>query len=102
LRRIVSTKFPNAISTRMHDPLRYDEGKHLAEKLLFSAPEYFILETRFGDWLIQQLLKILDYLNETLMKNIPSNISSHSYKLTKDISVWLTNLLSRLSNIVEI
>ena len=95
-------RFPSAVSAREYDPLRYDEGKHLAEKLLFSAPEYFILETRFGDWLVQQLLKILDYLNETLMKNIPSNINSHSYKLTRDISVWLTHLLSWLSNIVEI
>jgi hypothetical protein len=95
-------EFPNAIFTREYNPMRYDEGKNLAEKLLFSAPEYFILETRFGKWLVQQLLKMLDRLNETLTKNVASNDGSHTYKLTKDLSNWLTDLLSWLSNIVEI
>jgi len=95
-------KFPNAISTRDYDPMRYDEGKYLAEKLLFSAPEYFILETRFGNWLVQQLLKMLDRLNEKLMKNASSNDGGHAYKLTIDLSDWLTELLSWLSNIIEI
>ena len=95
-------KFPNAISTREYDPMRYDEGKNLAEKLLFSAPEYFILETRFGKWLVQQILKMLDRLNEKLMKNVASNDGGHTYKLTKYLSDWLTELLSRLSNIDEI
>jgi hypothetical protein len=95
-------EFPNAIFTREYNPMRYDEGKNLAEKLLFSAPEYFILETRFGKWLVQQLLKMLDRLNETLTKNVASNDGCHTYKLTKDLSNWLTDLLSWLSNIVEI
>ena len=95
-------KFPNAISTRDYDPMRYDEGKNLAEKLLFSAPEYFILETRFGNWLVQQLLKILDCLNKTLTKNVASNDGDHTYKLTKYLSDWLTDLLSWLRNIIEI
>ena len=83
-------KFLNAISTREYNPLRHDERKNLAEKILFSAPEYFILETRFGNWLVQQLLKILDRLNKTLTKNVTPNDGSHTYKLTKDLSDWLT------------
>ena len=95
-------RFPSAVSAREYDPLRYDEGKHLAEKLLFSAPEYLILETRFGDWLVQRLLKMLDHLNETLIKNIYSNTGCRSYKYTRYLSVWLSRLLSWLSQVVEI
>jgi len=95
-------KFPNAISTREYDPLRYNVGKNLAEKLLFSAPEYLLLETEFGKWFVQQLLKMLDRLNEKLMKNVASNDGDHTYKLTKYLSDWMTDLLSWLSNIVEI
>ena len=95
-------RFPSAVSAREYDLLRYDEGKHLAEKLLFSAPEYLILETRFGDWLVQQLLNILDHLNEILVKNVTLNIGGRSYKYTRYLSVWLSRLLSWLSNVVEI
>jgi hypothetical protein len=95
-------KFSNAISTRVYDLMRYDEGKNLAEKLLFSAPEYFILETRYCNWLVQHLLKILDRLNEKLMKNVTPNDGGHTYKLNKYLSDWLTDLLSWLSNIIEI
>ena len=95
-------RFPSAVSAREYDLLRYDEGKHLAEKLLFSAPEYLILETRFGDWLVQQLLNILDRFNETLVKNVPLNTGGRSYKYTRYFSVWLSRLLSWLSNVVEI
>ena len=95
-------KIPSAVSARMYNPLRYDERKHLAEKLLFSAPEYFILETRFGDWLVQRLLKMLDRLNEALVKNIPLNTGGRSYKYTRYLSVWLSRLLSWLSSVVEV
>jgi len=46
-------------STIEYDPGKYDVSKPLVEKLLFSAPEYFVFETRFGGWLVSQLVKVL-------------------------------------------
>jgi hypothetical protein len=85
-----------------YDPKKYDMSKPLVEKLLFSAPEYFVFETRFGGWLISQLVKMLDLLNGLLMTDNSPSSRGYSIKLIRYLSIWLSSLKGWLSNAIKV
>jgi CPA1 family monovalent cation:H+ antiporter len=41
----------------------YDPSKGIVEKLVFSAPEFFVHDTRFGSWLAGELVRLLSVVN---------------------------------------
>ena len=88
------------LTERKYNPDGYNVGLPLAEKLLFSAPEYFVLETRFGDWIILQLQKALDFLNRKWRVDIRSN-NACSKNIIRTSSDYVSRTLGWLNILLE-
>lgn len=86
-----------------YSPKGYDEKKPLLEKLLFSAPEYFFYETRPGRWIVLQLQKILDYLNNTIISRIPSQTWRRGFtdRLVDIFSDYISRILGWINFLFE-
>lgn len=86
-----------------YSPEGYDEKKPLFEKLLFSAPEYFFYETRPGRWIVLQLQKILDYLNNIIISSIPSRAWRGGFtgKLVGIFSDFISRMLNWINFLFE-
>lgn len=91
-----------AVSTLEYDPGKYDVSKPLVEKLLLSAPEYFVFETRFGGWLVSQLVKVLRLLNRFLMTEHHSIARGYPTRMIRNLSRCLSGLMNWISNHKEI
>jgi len=85
-------------STIEYDPGKYDVSKPLVEKLLFSAPEYFVFETRFGGWLVSQLVKVLRLLDRFLMTEHSPSSRGYPTKMIRNLSRCLSGLMSLINN----
>jgi CPA1 family monovalent cation:H+ antiporter len=48
----------------------YDSKKSIFERVLFSAPEFFVRDTGFGSWLSTRLVFLIEYLNNYLIDSI--------------------------------
>lgn len=73
-------------------PQRYKKNRPIAEKIIFSAPEYIVYETRLGGWIVVQLQRMLATMNEFSIKFISGTTDNFQRKLVK----FLTDLISRL------
>lgn len=93
--------YPNGQKTVFSDynPEGYNFSLPLVEKLLFSAPEYFVCETRFGEWFILQLQKALDLLNRECMANVHSN-NGFSMRVVRKISDYASSTLGWFNSIL--
>jgi len=85
-------------STLKYDPEKYDVSKPLVEKLLFSAPEYFVFETRFGGWLVSQLVKVLRLLDRFLMTEHSPSSRGYPTKMISNLSSCFSGLMSLINN----
>ena len=86
-----------------YSPKGYDEKKTLPEKLLFSAPEYFFYETRPGRWIVLQLQRMLDRLNNTIISRIPSRTVRGGFtdRLVDTFSDYISRILSWINSLFE-
>lgn len=86
---------------REYNPEGYEEGKPMVEKILFSAPEYFVYETRVGGWIAFQLQRMLDFLNRGFLTTIPSKTNSLTGKARRTLSRYLSLVLGWLNYFFE-
>lgn len=62
------------------------------EKILFSAPEYFVFETRLGTWIFLRLQHILEFINMYTVTKMPKaqgGILRRSFEISTDIISFL-------------
>lgn len=81
-----------------YNPEGYSFSIPLVEKLLFSAPEYFVCETRIGEWFVLRLQKLLDLLNREHMTNVHSN-NGHSMRIIEIVSDYASSMLDWFNSI---
>jgi hypothetical protein len=48
----------------------YESDAGLVERVLFCAPEFFVMDTGFGSWLSTRLVFMIDYLNKYSIESI--------------------------------
>jgi hypothetical protein len=72
----------------------YEPDKPSFEKLFFSSPEYFIMETRFGGWIANRLRHLLEMMNRYLMERLPKNPGG----LLKEFMEVLIDIISNFLN----
>jgi hypothetical protein len=70
-----------------YNPDGYAFKESVIEKVLFSAPEYFVYDTRFGSWLANKIIVFLGIMNRY----------STGISTTKG---WLINLLKALTDLL--
>jgi NhaP-type Na+/H+ or K+/H+ antiporter len=77
-----------------YNPLGFNSECSIIEKALFTAPEYFIFDTRFGNCVVLKLEAIQLRINNYLEKNLPNT----SGGILRNFLVMLTYFSSLLSN----
>jgi hypothetical protein len=86
---------------REYNPDGYEQRKPMVEKILFSAPEYFVYETRLGGWIAVQLQRTLDFLNRGFLTSIPSRTNSYTGKAMRSLSHYISRILGWLNYLFE-
>ena len=67
------------------------------EKILFSAPEYFVFETRLGTWIMLRLHHILEFINTYTATRIPKaqgGLLRRAFEASTDV---ISSLLTRMT-----
>ena len=67
------------------------------EKILFSAPEYFVFETRLGTWILLRLHHILEFINMYTATRIPKaqgGLIRRGFEASTDI---ISSLLTQMT-----
>ena len=77
-----------------YDPEGYDKDRSLAEKLIFSFPEYMVYETRIGGWVANQIIKILGIMNRLAIDRIPKRREDLENKIMKSLTVGSMKILN--------
>ena len=70
----------------------------IGEKVLFSAPEYFVFETRIGTWILLRLQHALEFINmytATKMPKTQGGILRRSFEASTDIISFLLTQITR-------
>ena len=70
----------------------------IGEKVLFSAPEYFVFETRVGTWILLRLQHALEFINmytATKMPKTQGGILRRSFEASTDIISFLLTQITR-------
>ena len=86
--------FRNINTYDEYNPDGYDTSKNYLEKMLFSSPEFFVYETRFGTWLANWLFSFLGILNRYSLNRVTKTTSGNIRNLIE----YLTDLLSNSLN----
>jgi CPA1 family monovalent cation:H+ antiporter len=72
----------------------YDPTKGFIEKLVFSAPEFFVHDTRFGSWLARELVSLLSILNRYSVDRIPKSPIGFMNRLVVSIGEIISSFLT--------
>jgi len=72
----------------------YSSEKSLFERLFFSAPEFFIRDTRFGTWLAGVVVSIVSYINSYEVDSIQRKTIGIVNKLLKSVRDVLIDFLA--------
>lgn len=90
--------FKNDIMYDEYTPEGYDIGKNYLEKLLFSSPEFFVYETRFGIWLANRLFSLLSILNRYSLNRVTKTTSGNIRNLIEYFTDLLSNSLNWINH----
>jgi CPA1 family monovalent cation:H+ antiporter len=93
-----SSTFETQLMRDEYNSEGYNVGKNSLEKILFSSPEYFIYETRFGVWLANRLFSILSILNRYTLDRISKPTSGNIRNLIESITDLLSNSLNWINH----
>ncbi|MCW3978219.1 MAG: sodium:proton antiporter [Candidatus Bathyarchaeota archaeon] len=74
--------------TDEYSPDSFETGKPFAEKVVFSAPEYFMFETRLGGWTVLRLEQALEFIDDYTTSRMPKT-SGGSLRGAFEISAYL-------------
>jgi hypothetical protein len=81
-----------------YNPEGYILNRNSIEKMLFSAPEYFVYETRFGKWLANRLFTILSILNRYSLNRITRTTTGRMRNIIESITDFITNSLNWINH----
>lgn len=84
-----------------YNPKEYEKNRSIIEKIIFSAPEYFVFETRLGGWMAMQLQKILSSINIYSVNNLPKTADSNLRKVLKNITDFISESLNWMNYFIE-
>jgi CPA1 family monovalent cation:H+ antiporter len=79
----------------------YDLSKGSFEKYFFSAPEYFINETRFGSWISNKIISVLRVIDRYLISKMSVTSKGIIVNALKFIINALSNLLSIINQYIS-
>ncbi len=82
-------------------PKGYDKDRSTTEKILFSASEYIIYETRFGGWFLIQIQKLLAIINEYSINKIPKTTYNMRRKAIKTLTNFIFKILNWMNYFIE-
>jgi hypothetical protein len=84
-----------------YNPKGYEKDRSIIEKIIFSAPEYFVFETRLGMWIAMQLQKILSSINRYSISNIPKTEDSYLRKIFETLTDFIFKSLNWMNYFFE-
>ena len=70
----------------------------LGEKVLFSAPEYFVFETRIGTWILLRLQHALEFINmytATKMPKTERGVLRRGFEFSTDLIAFLLTQITQ-------
>lgn len=83
-----------------YSPEGFDASRPRLEHIIFSGPEYFIFETRFGVWFVVQLQRVLESLNRYSIQQIPERTGGLLRKTIELITDIISKVLSWINSFI--
>lgn len=77
-----------------YDPEGYDKERPLAERIIFSFPEYMVYETRIGGWVANRIIGILSMMNRVAIDRIPERREDLENRIVKPLTVASIKMLN--------
>ncbi|UCD46004.1 MAG: hypothetical protein JSV27_05830 [Candidatus Bathyarchaeota archaeon] len=87
--------------TASYRPKGYRKKRSTTEKILFSAPEYIVFETRLGGWTAYQLQRALGWINEFSTQRIPKTRYNLQRKIIESLTDVLSGALDWMNSFIE-
>jgi CPA1 family monovalent cation:H+ antiporter len=87
--REIPPNFEGNYSTKGYQP-----DKPRFEKLIFSSPEYFVMETRFGGWIADRLRGLLELMNRYSMNSMHKRAGGFLLRFTENLIDLISNFLN--------
>ena len=87
--------------SRRYNPRGYKKDRSKIEKLLFSAPEYVVFETKIGGWIVYQLQRALGWINEFSTLKIPKTRDNLQRKAVEFLTDLLSGTLAWINYYIE-
>jgi CPA1 family monovalent cation:H+ antiporter len=91
---VINGEFSDNVFSEEYVSSGYNPTKSLAEKVLFSAPEYFVRDTGFGSWVTTRLVFMIDYLNKYSIDFIPTRTVGYVSMFVTSFSRLLIEFLA--------
>ena len=101
-----SSTFEDAGSHRIrlsenYSPEGYRYESSFLERVFFSAPEYFIYETRFGKWMADKIIFIMGAMNRYLLNRMTFTPKGFATRIIKVATRFLSNFLDVLNRYIS-
>jgi CPA1 family monovalent cation:H+ antiporter len=88
---------PKALSEE-YNPEGYVPSRGFLEKILFSAPEFFIQGTWFGSWLSRKLVSLLSIINRHTIDRLPVKTVGRIQKIVSLFVDYISRLLGWINH----
>lgn len=76
----------------------YVPSRSFLEKVLFSAPEFFVQGTWFGSWISRKLVSLLSMINRYKIKRFPAKTVGRINKIVSLLINYISSFLSWVNN----
>ncbi len=75
----------------------FKKGRSLWEKLIFSAPEYFVFDTRLGIWILLRLQHTLEFINVYIarMPKTEGGLLRRGFEVSADLITHTLNQMTQ-------
>jgi CPA1 family monovalent cation:H+ antiporter len=84
-----------------YSPEGYRYESSILERALFSIPEHFVYETRFGKWISDKIISIIGAMNSYLLERIPFTPEGFASRVIRVATRILSNLLEVINRYVS-
>jgi hypothetical protein len=84
-----------------YSPEGYRHESSFLERVLFSIPEYFVYETRFGKWISDKIISIIGAMNRYLLERVPFTPEGFASRVIRVATRILSNFLEVINRYVS-